>query len=138
MGNVDWDMNSKRFNMESKVGNMIDKRRQISKQSNENIEEWENALFVHLKPLEDHGETTTEETSGTVKRGRPTKRLSEGPGDKTLHRILDGILDSLTSVATEQRISTSKLLRQLTDRWVERNEEDSPKEVTPDMPVLSA
>ena len=48
----------------------------------------------------------------SCKRGRPKKRLSENPGDKTCNKILDEILNYLRCVADEQNVSTGALLRE--------------------------
>jgi hypothetical protein len=138
MANVDWVLSSKRFHRESKVNTMVEKRQAMSKKSRADIEAWENSVFVKLQPLEDPVEPSIEDAAGTGKRGRPPKRLSENPGDKTSHKILDQILNNLTCAADEQNISTGTLLRALSDRWAQRNRGESSKEATPDMPVLSA
>ena len=137
-GNVEWASCEKRFNKERKVKKLVDKHREIRNKSTV-LKEWENSVFVDLKPLEEAMEVMDHdvETMGN-KQGRPKKRLSENPGDKTSHKILDGILDYLASISAEQNVSTGALLRALTDRWVQRNGDESLEKSKPDMPVLSA
>jgi hypothetical protein len=55
-------------------------------------------------------EPSIEDAVGTGKHGRPPKRLSENPGDKTSHKILDQILNNLMCVADEHRLVDSLLV----------------------------
>ena len=112
MANVEWVLSSKRHHRESKVNTIVDKRQGMSKKSRADIEAWENLVFVKLRPLENPSDIAV----STGKRGRPQKRLSENPGDKTSNKLLDDLLNNLTCVADEQNISTSTLLRALSDR----------------------
>ena len=71
MANVDWVFGSKRFQRESKVNTMVEKRQAMSKKSRADIEAWENSVFVKLQPLEDPVEPSIEDAAGTGKRNRP-------------------------------------------------------------------
>lgn len=136
--NVVWDLSAKRFHRVRKVKLMVDHfQNKVRKMPPSEIEVWENSVFVNLKPL-DIQEPMEVDGGSSCKRGRPKKRLSEDPGDKTCNKILDDILNNLHCVAEEQNVSTGALLRMLTDRWVQRNSDESSTESKPDMPKLTA
>ena len=51
-GNVEWASCEKRFNKERKVKKLVDKHREIRNKPTV-LKEWENSVFVDLKPLEE-------------------------------------------------------------------------------------
>ena len=140
-GNVSWEYSEKLFNRERKIRNLVKQRQAMRKSSIEEINKWEDGIFVELKDVEQQSLEVQDPEENRVEEkhvgpGRPKKRLSENPGDRTSNKILDEILNNLTCVAEEHNITTGALLRALSDRCAQRNGES--REVTPDMPVLSA
>ena len=127
--NVCWDYNEKIFNREKKIRQLMTKRQGIRNYSVDEISKWDENVLVYLKQKDIVIEKRDEP-------GRPKKRLSDNPSDRTSHKILDDILENLTCVADEQKISTAALLRALSDRWAQRNGEC--EEATPDISVVSA
>lgn len=143
-----WDFNDKKFNREQKIKSMVQKRAQIRKAKPEIIQKFEEELFVNLINLEDdrhnliiveddEQQTRTEQNTHRHPGGRPPKRLSENPSNRTTNKILDGILCNLTSVADEQQISVTDLLRALLQRHTSNKNSVEEKDLS-DMPVQEA
>ena len=109
--NVCWDFSEKVFNREKKIEGLIKKRREIRFKTTGEIETWENEVFVRLKAVVEKVPSTDPVVQiqiNTEKRGRPKKRLSDDPGDKTSHKILDNMLDNLSCFAEEQHVTTGE------------------------------
>lgn len=144
--NVCWVHSEKLFHRERKIRTLAKNRIDMRKKSPDQIKEWENGVFVHVKQVEAQQQQSSQEPEGaveTVERGgaggRPKKRLSENPGERTTRKILDNILNNLTCVAEEQNITTASLLRALSERWAQRLRDDGEaREQKPEMDAMSA
>ena len=142
----EWVYSEKIFNRVKKIKELVTKRQGMRKMSPDAISSWESEIFVELRQIDQQQqhvpddevevETTTHVDERSDGRGRPKKRLSEQPTERTSHKILDGVLNYLNTVAGEQNITTDSLLRALSERWAQRN--GKCREETPNMDELSA
>ena len=138
---VCWEFSEKVFNREKKICSTIKKRQEMRFKSDVEIEAWEKEIFVRLNPVVQHQQQQHQQQVPPVpreKRGRPKKRLSDDPGDKTSHKILDNMLDNLTCFADEHNITTGALLRALMERWNQRSADEEGHEPKSDMTELQA
>ena len=144
--NVCWDFSEKIFNREKKIEGLIKKRREIRFKTTDEIESWEKEVFVQTKAVVENQqlpptgpvECGMSSQIKTEKRGRPKKRLSDDPGDKTSHKILDNLLDNLACFAKEHNVTTGALLRALMERWAQHSSEEEVSVNKSDMTDLQA
>ena len=113
-----WEYSEKVFNREKKILGLIKKRQDLRFKKEAEIEAWEKDVFVQLKavvelqqvPSTDPVASNVDGMSSqinTEKRGRPKKRLSDDPGDKTSHKIMDNMLNNLACFADEENVTTA-------------------------------
>ena len=112
-----------------KINTLWGKRRLLMRNDGhaDELKKWREEIFV-LPGVKDVA-------SGTDA-GRPKKRLSDNPGDKTENKILDSIIQQIEEAASEQNVDPQLLLNKLVLRsqckWGRE------KQITKDLPVEDA